>query len=54
MRSLLRRSPHGIGAEIECEVQGRVTIEVLNDNAKMRDMSPDPLWCPFCSAEGDA
>lgn len=44
----------GVGTEIECEVHGRVTIEVLDGNVKTHDMSPDPLWCPFCSTAPDA
>ena len=52
--SISKLGHHGLGAEIECEVHGRVTIEVLNDNVKAHDMSPEPLWCPFCSSELDA
>jgi hypothetical protein len=41
----------GVGVEIECELHGKVTVEVLNENVQLKDFSPDPLWCPFCSAD---
>jgi predicted nucleic acid-binding Zn ribbon protein len=52
--TISKLSRQGLGAEIECEVHGKVTVQVLNENVLLQDMSPDPLWCPFCSAEDGA
>jgi transcription elongation factor Elf1 len=51
--SISKLAEYGIGADIECDVHGRVTVQVLDEDVRLRDMSPDPLWCPFCNAEPD-
>ena len=52
--SISNLTQQGVGAEIECELHGKVTVEVLSENVQLRDFSPDPLWCPFCSADANA
>lgn len=52
--SISKLTRHGVGVEIECELHGKMTVEVLNENVQLQDLSPEPLWCPFCSGDTNA
>jgi len=52
--SISKIAHQGVGVEIECELHGNVTVQVLSENVQLVDFSTDPLWCPFCSADAKA